>query len=139
MKAFLPLFAVAAATSLAFTQASPPLESASQEPAAPPRSLTGNAPPEAQLSPPPDTEKSLVPPGYMQVFNPAFPGEPPRRLPWPLPSPSAAPTAWRTSPRTSPRARSRWPRRPSTRASTPAPASCSRRRETLRPCATCAP
>ncbi|HEX8538103.1 MAG TPA: transglycosylase SLT domain-containing protein, partial [Cystobacter sp.] len=77
MKAFLPLFAVAAATSLAFTQAPPPPESASQEPAAPPRSLTGNAPPEAQLSPPPDTEKSLVPPGYMEVFNPAFPGEPP--------------------------------------------------------------
>jgi soluble lytic murein transglycosylase len=84
MKAFLPLFAVAAATSLAFTQASPPLESASQEPAAPPRSLTGNAPPEAQLSPPPDAEKSLVPPGYMEVLNPAFPGEP-------LPAPPLAP------------------------------------------------
>ena len=91
MKPLLPLlFAAATASSLAFTQApvseAPP---ASETPAAPPRALTGAAPPEAQLSPPPDTEKAVVPPGsYVQVFNPAFPGEPP---PAPPPAPVASP------------------------------------------------
>ncbi|MET0405009.1 MAG: transglycosylase SLT domain-containing protein [Cystobacter sp.] len=92
MKVSLPLLAVAAASSLAFTQTAPTGEAASdasaQEPAAPPRSLTGGAPPEAQLSPPPDTEKSLVPPGYLAVFNPAFPAAPP---PAPPPAPVASP------------------------------------------------
>jgi soluble lytic murein transglycosylase len=73
MKAFVPLLAAAAAaTSLAFTQA--PL---TEEPSAAPQALTGHAPSEAQLSPPPDSEKVLVPPGYVEVLNPAFPDPPP--------------------------------------------------------------
>ncbi|WNG37480.1 transglycosylase SLT domain-containing protein [Archangium minus] len=73
MKAFVPLLAAAAAaTSLAFTQA--PL---SEEPSAAPQALTGSAPSEAQLSPPPDSEKAVVPPGYVEVLNPAFPDGPP--------------------------------------------------------------
>ena len=74
MKAFVPLLAAAAAaTSLAFAQA--PL---TEEPSAAPQALTGNAPSEAQLSPPPDADKVLVAPGYVEVFNPAFPGPPPQ-------------------------------------------------------------
>ncbi|HEX8540037.1 MAG TPA: tetratricopeptide repeat protein, partial [Cystobacter sp.] len=73
MKAFVPLLAAAAAaTSLAFAQA--PL---SEESSAAPQALTGNAPSEAQLSPPPDADKVLVPPGYVEVLNPAFPDPPP--------------------------------------------------------------
>ncbi len=88
MKALFPLLvAAAAATSLAFTQApATPPASASEGPSAPPRALTGTAPPEAQLSPPPDADKVVIPPGYVEVFNPAFPGEPP-------PAPPLAPVA----------------------------------------------
>jgi soluble lytic murein transglycosylase len=35
---------------------------------------TDSAPSEAQLTPPPDADKAPVPVGYVQVFNPAFPG-----------------------------------------------------------------
>jgi len=74
MKAFVPLLAAAAAAaSLAFAQA--PL---TEEPSAAPQALTGNAPSEAQLSPPPDADKVLVAPGYVEVLNPAFPGPPPQ-------------------------------------------------------------
>ncbi|HYO66809.1 MAG TPA: transglycosylase SLT domain-containing protein [Archangium sp.] len=73
MKAFVPLLAAAAAaTSLAFAQA--PL---TEEPSAAPQALTGQGPSEAQLSPPPDAEKVLVPPGSVEVLNPAFPDPPP--------------------------------------------------------------
>jgi soluble lytic murein transglycosylase len=73
MKAFVPLLAVAAAaTSLAFAQA--PL---SVESSAAPQPHTENAPSEAQLSPRPDAEKVLMPPGFVEVLNPAFPDAPP--------------------------------------------------------------
>jgi len=38
-----------------------------------PQVQVDNAPPEAQLSPPPDAEKVQIPPGYIAVGNPAFP------------------------------------------------------------------
>lgn len=38
-----------------------------------PQVQVDNAPPEAQLSPPPDAEKVQIPPGYIGVGNPAFP------------------------------------------------------------------
>jgi len=86
MKALLPLFAAAAAaTSLAFTQAP---SASSEAPPEPPRPLTGTAPPEAQLSPLPDADKVVMPPGYVEVLNPAFPGDPP---PAPPPAPVASP------------------------------------------------
>ncbi|HEX8820677.1 MAG TPA: tetratricopeptide repeat protein, partial [Archangium sp.] len=73
MKAFVPLLAAAAAAaSLAFAQAP-----ASEEPSAAPRTYTENAPSEAQLSPPPDADKGVMPPGYVEVLNPAFPDAPP--------------------------------------------------------------
>ncbi|HSP81667.1 MAG TPA: tetratricopeptide repeat protein, partial [Myxococcaceae bacterium] len=77
MKAFVPLLA-AATVSLAFTQA--PL---TEEPTAAPRTHTENAPSEALLSPPPDAEKLPLPPGYVEVRNPAFPN----RAPPPPPAP----------------------------------------------------
>ncbi|MBN8471463.1 transglycosylase SLT domain-containing protein [Corallococcus exiguus] len=39
-----------------------------------PTTRTDNAPSEAQLTPPPDADKAPLPVGYVQVFNPAFPG-----------------------------------------------------------------
>ncbi|NBD13048.1 transglycosylase SLT domain-containing protein [Corallococcus silvisoli] len=39
-----------------------------------PASRTDSAPSEAQLTPPPDADKAPLPGGYVQVFNPAFPG-----------------------------------------------------------------
>jgi soluble lytic murein transglycosylase len=76
MKAFVPLLAVAAAaTSLAFTQAP-----TTEEPSPAPQAYTGNAPSEAQLSPPPDSEKGVMPPGYVEVLNPAFPDAPPPKV-----------------------------------------------------------
>jgi soluble lytic murein transglycosylase len=69
MKALAPLLAAAALASLALAQ-----EPGSQ-PA--PQTQTGNAPSEAQLSPPPDAEKVLLPPGFIEVVNPAFPGAAP--------------------------------------------------------------
>jgi soluble lytic murein transglycosylase len=65
MKALAPLLAAAALASLAFAQ------DPGSEPA--PQTQTGNAPSEAQLSPPPDAEKVLLPPGFIEVVNPAFP------------------------------------------------------------------
>lgn len=38
-----------------------------------PQAQTGNAPAEAQLSPPPDAEKVHAAPGFIEVQNPAFP------------------------------------------------------------------
>jgi soluble lytic murein transglycosylase len=38
-----------------------------------PTTLTGNAPSEAELSPPPDAEKVPAVPGFVEVDNPAFP------------------------------------------------------------------
>ncbi|GMU03406.1 tetratricopeptide repeat protein [Corallococcus caeni] len=39
-----------------------------------PTTRTDSAPSEAQLTPPPDADKAPSPVGYVQVFNPAFPG-----------------------------------------------------------------
>src|SRR5215217_1570801 len=64
MKALVPLLATAALPSLAFAQ-----EPGTAEPA--PQTQTGNAPSEAQLSPPPDAEKILLPSGYVELANPA--------------------------------------------------------------------
>ncbi len=66
MKRILPVAALAAAASLAFTQA--------------PQQVTGNGPSEAQLSPPPDSEKVPLPAGYVEVLNPAFPNAAPAPL-----------------------------------------------------------
>ncbi len=79
MKAFVPLIATAAVVSLAFTQAQP-----AEEPTPAPQTHTGNAPSEAELSPPPDAEPSPIPPGYVEVRNPAFPDEAPPPAPAPV-------------------------------------------------------
>jgi len=42
-----------------------------------PQARVENAPPEAQLSPPPDAEKIQLPPGFIGVANPAFPSAQP--------------------------------------------------------------
>ncbi len=40
-----------------------------------PSAVSANAPPESALSPPPDAEKSQLPPGFVEILNPAFPPE----------------------------------------------------------------
>lgn len=62
MRIFLSFTALAAVASLAWAQ-------------------TGNAPSEAQLTPPPDAEHAPLPAGYVEVLNPAFPNAaPPPKL-----------------------------------------------------------
>src|SRR5690348_8543763 len=36
-----------------------------------PSSVSANAPPEGELSPPPDSEKSQLPAGFVEILNPA--------------------------------------------------------------------
>ena len=87
MKAFVPLLAAAAAaTSLALAQSPAPAaapSSAAQADKAP-QVLTQSAPPEVQLSPPQDSEKAPLLPGYVEVLNPAFPGPPKAEPPRPV-------------------------------------------------------
>ncbi|WP_225413496.1 transglycosylase SLT domain-containing protein [Stigmatella hybrida] len=70
MKSVLLFLALASFVSLAAAQ---PVAS---EPTSAPQPRTEGAPSEALLGPPPDAEKTPLPEGYVEVFNPAFP------LPW---------------------------------------------------------
>ncbi|WP_041792477.1 transglycosylase SLT domain-containing protein [Stigmatella aurantiaca] len=70
MNSVLFLLVLASAVSLATAQ---PVAS---EPTHAPQPRTEGAPPEALLGPLPDAEKTPLPAGYVEVFNPAFP------LPW---------------------------------------------------------
>jgi soluble lytic murein transglycosylase len=79
MKPFLSKLAVAASALLLSAQAPAPQGPSSEtEASEAPAQRPGSAPSEAQLSPPPDSEKAPLPPGYVEVLNPAFPNaEPP--------------------------------------------------------------
>ncbi|KFE69905.1 Soluble lytic murein transglycosylase precursor [Hyalangium minutum] len=67
MKSALSLIALVSFAQLASAQ---PVADA---PATAPQPRTDGAPPEAQLRPLPDTETAPLPPGYVEIFNPAFP------------------------------------------------------------------
>ncbi len=80
MKSFLSFAALAAFASFASAQTPvPPAQEMEAQEAShlAPQPQTGNAPSEAQLSPPPDAEKVPVPSGYVEVLNPAFPNAAP--------------------------------------------------------------
>ena len=67
MKSALSLIALVSFAQLAAAQ---PVAS---EPTVAPQPQTDGAPSEALLAPPPDVEKAPLPPGYVEIFNPAFP------------------------------------------------------------------
>jgi soluble lytic murein transglycosylase len=67
MKSALSLIALVSFAQLASAQ---PVAS---EPTTAPQPQTAGAPSEALLAPPPDAEKAPLPPGYVEIFNPAFP------------------------------------------------------------------
>ncbi len=67
MKSAFSLIAFVSFASLA------PAQPVASEPTSAPQSRTDGSPSEAQLSPPPEAEKALLPPGYVEIFNPAFP------------------------------------------------------------------
>jgi soluble lytic murein transglycosylase len=66
------LFVLASASIVSLASAQP----VASEPTSAPQPRTEGAPSEAMLGPPPDAEKTPLPAGYVEVFNPAFP------LPW---------------------------------------------------------
>jgi soluble lytic murein transglycosylase len=79
MKSALSLIALVSFAQLASAQ--PVVAS---EPARAPQPRTDGAPTEALLAPPPDVERASLPPGYVEIFNPAFPlplvkPEPPKK------------------------------------------------------------
>lgn len=67
MKSALSLIALVSFAQLASAQP------VAAEPTTAPQPQTAGAPSEALLAPPPDVEKAPLPPGYVEIFNPAFP------------------------------------------------------------------